>query len=714
MRRLAVGGLVLAAVTPALAQTWLVTSPGSVVRGTIELADKSGEVGYPAGARLYYSVSLGGPSTFTQVTPPAPLGITRADQAFVDGLIVDSASAPRVIDETYTMSTGKRLVVRNHAVERTLHLRGTGGGRLQLIVRAYDDGFAFRYVFPETNTETFTVTGEATGFRVPTTSTGWMMPHQAPAQFAPGYEDVYRQVTSGANSPNADGWSLPALFKTPTGQYAFIGESDVTETYAGTRLLQAATNSVYRIRLPNPAEGLSYGETNPKWTLPWQMPWRFVIVGANPGVILESEMAHNLATPSKIADASWIKPGRSSWSWYSAEASPRQYSGMLPFYDLAQQMGWEYHLVDATWDRITGGTMANLIAYGKARNVETLVWYNGGGPNNNLSATDYGPRDKLFDSAARQTEFAMLQSMGVKGIKVDFFQSDKQVMMKYYHDLMRDAAKYQLLINFHGCTIQRGWQRTWPNLMTTESVKGAEMYKYDAGYPAQQPARNTMLPFTRNVMGGMDYTPVTFTQYQNRHLTTSSHELALTVVFESGILHFADRVAGYNARPDSVKSFLRGVPAVWDDTKYLQGEPGTHAVIARRKGNDWWIGGVNGQNATRTFAQSLAFLGQGNYALTQMSDSTSDSTFAIRARAVTPQDSINLTSRAYGGFAARLIRLDPVSLRTPVKGNPNILTDTRAYDVIGRQLRPDPVTGRLRNAVPAVRAADAPANGVEE
>jgi hypothetical protein len=530
-----------------------------------------------------------------------------------------------------------------------------------------------------------------------------MMPHQAPAQFAPGYEDTYRQVTSGANSPNADGWSLPATFKTPGGVYVMIGETEVTPNYAGTRLQQSSTNSVYRIRLPNAAEGNSTGSVNPVWTLPWEMPWRFVIAGTSAGTILESNMPTNLASPSKVADVSWIRPGRSSWSWYSAEASPRTYSQMLPFYDLAQQMTWEYHLVDATWDRLSGGTMANLIAYGKARNVETLVWYNGGGPNNTLSATDYGPRDILNDSALRQAEFQKLKDWGVKGIKVDFFQSDKQNIIKYYHDLMRDAAKYNLMINFHGCTIQRGWQRTYPNLMTTESVKGAEMYKYDAGYPAGQPSRNTMLPFTRNVMGGMDYTPTTFTQYANKHLTTSAHELALSVVFETGLLHLADKVTGYTARPDSVKAFLRGVPTVWDETKYLQGEPGTHLVVARRKGQDWWVGGVNGQNSTRAFTQSLSFVGSGNYALLQIADSTvNDSTFTFRTRNVGAADSVSISARAYGGFALRLTRLDPVSVRGVPRKAPNILFDTRYYDVIGRRLVPDPVTGKL-GPVPAAR-----------
>lgn len=689
-------------VATAVAQTsWSVSSPSGTVRGTVQLANLGGQAGYPSAERLYYSVDVNGP-TFLEVMPPSPLGITRQDAAFVEGLVLDSASAPVVIDETYVMVTGKRRVNRNHAHERTLYFRNAGGARLNLVIRAYDDGFAFRYVFPEQNASMHTVTGETTGFRVVAGSTGWMMPQQPHGEFAPGYEDVYRQVTAGANSPNADGWTMPALFQSANGGWILFGETDVTPNYAGTRLQQSASNAVYRIRFPNANEGNGTGAVNPAWTLPWEMPWRFVVAGSHQGVILESNLPHHLATPSKVADVSWIKPGRSSWSWYSSESSPRNYNAMLPFYDLAQAMTWEYHLVDATWDRLAGGTIANLIAYGKARNVETLLWYNGGGPNNTLSPTDYGPRDKLWDSATRVAEFAMLQSMGVKGIKVDFFHSDKQNMMKYYHDLMRDAAQYQLMINFHGCTIQRGWQRTWPNLVTTESVRGAEMYKYDGSYPSAQPARNTMLPFIRNVMGGMDYTPVTFNNYNNAHQTSHAHQLALSVAFESGIVHFADNVAGYNNRPDSVKAFLRTVPSAWDDTRYLQGTPGTYLLVARRRGHDWWIAGLNGQSSARAVAQGLSFLGAGNYALLQLGDNTTTS-FTTDTRAVTAADSLTANMLGRGGFVARLVRLDPpASLRGAVRRAMVPGGDTRVFDAAGRRLSPEQA-----DAVPGLRARDA-------
>lgn len=685
--------------------SWSLLSPDSGLRGTVQLADLAGQAGYPSGARLYYSVSIHGPS-FVEVVPPSPLGITREDQGFVEGLTFDSASAVTEIDETYTMVTGKKTEIRHQAHEQSLYFRNASGGRLQLVIRASDDGFAFRYRFPETSETTYTVDGETTGFRVPSGSVGWMMPQQPHGQFAPAYEDVYRQVNAGANSPNADGWTLPALFLTPDSNWVFIGETDVMESYAGTRLQQNAANAVYRIRFPNPNEGNGIGDANPSWTLPWEMPWRFVIAGGNPGVILESTLATDLATPSVIASTDWIRPGRASWSWYSNEGSPRNYAQILPFIDLAQEMGWEYSLVDTEWPLMTGGDWQSIIAYATPRNVGIWLWYNGGGPNNSLSA-GFNPRDRLWESGPRFNEFLTIASAGVKGIKVDFFHSDKQNIIQYYHALMRDAATFNLMINFHGNTIQRGWQRTYPNLMTTESVRGAEMYKYDNTYPQQQPARNTMLPFTRNVMGSMDYTPVTFTNYANAHNTSHAHQLALSVVFESGVQHFADRVSGFMQRPDSVLAFLRDVPTVWDDTKYLQGGPGTYLLLARRKGHDWWIGGVNGQNNARPVTQALEFLGEGNYAMLLLDDSTM-TTFSQSTPNVTSGDQIQVNMLGRGGFAARLIRLDPpTGLQGRRPAPPATLRNPEWYDLNGRRLHPDAKTGTTGPA-PALPRATSP------
>ena len=247
-----------------------------------------------------------------------------------------------------------------------------------------------------------------------------------------------------------------------------------------------------------------------------------------------------------------------------------------------------------------------MIIYTDARNVGIMVWYNSGGDHNIV--TEMGPRDKMDDQTVRRNEMATITGWGIKGVKVDFFHSGKQNIIQQYLGIMRDAANYHLLVDFHVCTIPRGWQRTFPNLMSAEAGRGAEWYKYQEEYPPGAPRRNTILVFTRNALASMDYTPVTFTNHNFPHITTYGHELALPVVFESGLLYLADRATGYESLPDAPKNFLRGVPTTWDDTRHIEGTPGDYVELARRKGNDWYIGGIDGAGSQRNLSLDISFM----------------------------------------------------------------------------------------------------------
>jgi len=277
-----------------------------------------------------------------------------------------------------------------------------------------------------------------------------------------------------------------------------------------------------------------------------------------------------------------------------------------------------------------------------------LMWYNSGGPHNEVPEQ---PRGIMDDPDKRRSEFQKLQEWGVKGIKVDFFQSDKPHIIQLYQDIIEDAAEYEILVNFHGCTIPRGWSRTYPNLMTMESVRGAEVYSFGEEYPDHAPWHNTILPATRNVIGSMDYTPVTFSDQKYPHLTTHAHELALSVVFESGIMHFADRVSAYRALDEEPKAFLRNVPVAWDETRYLGGTPGKEMIIARRKGSDWYIGGINGENSEKAWNIHFDFLGDGNYEVMMITDGESARQMQSFQKTVRNGEAEELSMRPYGGFA---------------------------------------------------------------
>jgi alpha-glucosidase len=261
----------------------------------------------------------------------------------------------------------------------------------------------------------------------------------------------------------------------------------------------------------------------------------------------------------------------------------------------------------------------------------------------------------MWNADARRAEMARLQRWGVKGIKVDFFQSDKQHIIAQYLDILRDAAEFQLMVNFHGCTIPRGWERTYPHLLTMEAVKGAEAYSFDQSYPVNAPAQNTIFAATRNVIGPMDYTPVTFSDNTYPHITTNPHELALGVIFESGAQHLADRVEAYFEAPEAVRNFLRDLPVAWDETRFVRGEPGKEFIIARRRGDIWYVAGINGEAKNKEWRLDLSFTGKANAIPGLLiGDDANPRGFAIRAMDVHPEFGLPVKLRACGGFVLRL------------------------------------------------------------
>jgi hypothetical protein len=296
------------------------------------------------------------------------------------------------------------------------------------------------------------------------------------------------------------------------------------------------------------------------------------------------------------------------------------------------------------------GNIAGVLAHSRTKNVTPLLWYNSGGPHNDVTE---GPRDRMHTRQVRRAEFAQLQRWGVKGIKVDFWQSDKPDRIRQYRELMQDAADFRIMVNFHGSTIPRGWSREFPHLMSMEAVFGAEQYKFRQAFTTRAATHNTTLPFTRNVIGPMDYTPVTFTDVRYPRTTTNAHELAQSVVFESGIQHFADSVEAYRGLPDAPKQFLKQVPAAWDETHGIAGEPGSFVVVARRAGETWYIGGLNAEGAT-TAKVPLAFLGAGSWTMTLIADGGADREFSDSTRAVTSADTIDVRMRPRGGFVMRI------------------------------------------------------------
>ncbi|MBN1466475.1 glycoside hydrolase family 97 catalytic domain-containing protein [candidate division KSB1 bacterium] len=570
---------------------WTVKSPDGKLEITVELSSQASDVSSsPGEGSLRYWITYGK----KVVMDKAPLGLECEGESFAKNLVFRTASFAK-IDETYTLHNGKRRNLHSLANQLILALNNENGTDFELIVRAFDDGVAFKYALPGEGEKI--ITREASAFKIPA-GTAYIMPYDDPGQWWPAYENFYGEYAVGASSPTQSGWAFPALFRINDGAITIlITESGLNGSYCGTHLEKDAPDGLYQVRLPEEADGEGVGKSTPVASLPWQSSWKVIIIGDSPGDIVESSLVTHVADPLAYAVSDYIKPGRAAWSWWSDSASPRNFAKQKTFIDLAADMGWEYYLLDANWNYEPMADLLDFINYADDKRVGVLVWYNSGGPHNSVTEA---PRDRLFERERRRQEFQWLSEIGVKGVKVDFWHSDKQDMIKYYTDLLRDANDFQILVNFHGCTIPRGWERTFPNLLTLEAVNGAEQYKFNTAYPRNATWHNVNLVFTRNAIGPMDYTPVTFTDMENPHLTTVAHELALSIVFQSGILHFADKPDGYRTQPETVQQFLREVPVTWDEIKFLHGEPGKFVVLARRSGDTWHLGGISGLEEEKT------------------------------------------------------------------------------------------------------------------
>jgi alpha-glucosidase len=616
---------------------WNLSSPGGELEMKVFL-DEDG--------RLFYSLWNGK----TQVIEQSPLGLIFQETTFDSNLDFKSRKISKNQKDSYTLVVGKRK--ENHAEWNELNLvfENPQQKQIQLNFRMFDSGLAFNYQFDDELHSDYTLLEELTGFKIPEESKAWM--HSA--RTTSNYETFYKNgIPVGTPSPEGKySWAFPLLFNTGS-HWTLITEAGVPDGYAGMYVDGNPAGNLYKLILPGEDEAFGLCPAQPTISLPTETAWRVIITGTHPGVIVESNLVFDVSKPNVLGDISWIKPGRAAWSWWSENDSPQDFNRLKEYVDFTRQMGWEYFLVDANWNHMRGGTLHELTSYANSVGVRVLNWYNSGGPHNDITEE---PRDLMHTREARRDEFQRISEWGIYGIKVDFFLSDKACIMQQYHDILRDAADFGLVVNVHGSTLPRGWERTYPNLMTMESVKGAEFYLFDEDYPKFAPWHNTILPFTRNVVGSMDYTPVTFSDSRFPKRTTHAHELALAVLFESGIQHFADSDRSYLAQPEYVMDYLKDVPVTWDETHYVAGTPGEMVIIARRKGEKWYMSGINGTNEEMVMEIVPKFLAEGNYSIQIIGDGSSSDSFRIENTTISNSDTIEIFTLARGGFSAVLMQ----------------------------------------------------------
>jgi hypothetical protein len=532
------------------------------------------------------------------VLQPAPVGITTTAADLTKDLTFTGRS-DRVVIERYEMPHGKRLQRSTRMTETRLGFRNASGS-FDLVVRAAPDGVAYRYVLPGPAT----VTGEASSFTVRADAKAWLLPYNA------WYEANRVRTTAGEATGD---FGYPSLFQAQQ-DFALLTESDVDGRYAGSRLRKSGDG--FQVVLADP-QVESTGTT----------PWRTAIVG-DLATVSTSTLVDDLATPALVSDRSWIRPGKVAWSWLSEHSSPGDFARQKQYVDFAARNGWEYALVDEGW---SSAWVPELIRYARAQGVEILLW---------LRWSD------LDTPEERDTVLPRIKRWGAKGVKLDFMESDSQARYRWYDAVLQKTAELQLMVNFHGSTIPHGLARTWPHVLTMEAVRGAENMPPAGNNPVQF--------FTRNVAGSMDYTPVSLEVGTKE--ASIAHETALPVVYESGWTHFADKPEAYERHPQALR-YLSQLPTVWDETRLLDGDPDTHAVVARRNGDRWFIGGI--ATDQRTLRARLGFLGGGQW-LVEIVRDPADRSDVVRDRQIVRNTAaLDVPVRRNGGFAAVICRNRP-------------------------------------------------------
>ncbi len=524
----------------------------------------------------------------------------------------------------YRMPAGKRLHCTNEANE---YRSGA------LVLRLYNDGVALRYELEGLSGK---LPKELTAYRIGEGTRRWMQ------QWTDSYEGFFPQADTYKVKPvrsfsgtftSPDGyncrWGYPALLEPADGVFVLLSEANIERKQSASCLYNEG--ELFRV-VPDKNEVSVEGS--------WHTPWRVAIIGTLAEVV-QSTLVTDVSEPSQIADVSWIKPGVVSWIYWAYNHGSNDYQIIKKYVDMAAVLHLPYVLIDAEWDTMKDGkTIEDAIAYARLQGVQPMIWYN-----SSVGWVDGAPTPKfrLNKAEDREREFAWCEKLGVAGVKIDFFSGDDQRNMDYCLDLLECAARHHLLVNFHGATIPRGWQRTWPNLLSTEAVYGAEWYNNVPTFTDKAAAHNATLPFTRNVVGPMDYTPCAFTNSQHPHITTDAHELALTVLFESGLQHLADRPESFLSQPSDVRQFLSELPAAWDETRLLAGYPGRYVVMARRSGERWYVAGINAEQQPRqttfmmpadgTFRTAIVFSDNqqnpGHFAISQLENVRRPMTYSM-------------------------------------------------------------------------------------
>ena len=598
---------------------------------------------------------------FYETTPfleKSPLGLQTSLSDFSQNLVYISSST-KSIDESYELQKAKVSHVNYHANALSSIFTNSKQDTLLVHFQLSNRDIGFYYeIRSKEGRSNIKIYKETTGFNIPDQATTYITPQALPMtgwmETKPSYEEPYTlNEAVGTPSANGVGYTFPALFKLDQDKgWLLISETGVDGQYPGARLGEATKDGLYPLEFPQQGENSGIGDTFAAQPLPAKTPWRTITLGTSLKPIVESTVAFDLVKPKYEASTDY-KMGRATWSWIVWQDNSINYQDQITYIDMAAELNFEYVLIDNWWDtRIGREKVEELVQYANKKGVDVILWYNSNGY---WSEAPQGPKNKMNSIIDRQKEMQWLQSIGVKGLKVDFFGGDKQTTMQLYEAILNDANNYGLGITFHGCTLPRGWERMYPNFVTSEAVLASENLVFNQRSLDHHALNASILPFTRNSVAAMDFAPVflnhRLSKDQNSgtiRKTTDAFELATAILYLSPIQHFGLTPNNLKEQPEFVLDFIKEVPSVWDQTLYIGGAPEDYAAIARRKANKWYVALVNGTNTKRKIKLQLPMLAGKNVQVIQDKDPSSFTSELIHKK-VTKKGDLTIQINGQGG-----------------------------------------------------------------
>ena len=554
------------------------------------------------GGRLYYSATLGG----QQMIQSSALGLKTSIGDLTKDLTIYEKQ-PSSVNSQYTMRGTKASSSAYSANSMLIKVRNKDGVRFRMLFQVSNNDIAFRYMMTrqKINNREYKrvrILSELSSFNFADGTTTFISPQIGPEtgweQTKPSYEEVYsNDAPMDKASRYGHGYIFPALFHLPNG-WALVSETSVDGGYCGSHLSDYQAGTGYTVTYPDKGENNGFGSEFAAIPLPGETPWRTITLGETLKPIVETTISYDVVEPRYKASTDY-KPGRYTWSWLLWQDNSVNYDDQVKFIDLASTMGFEYCLVDNWWDTQIGrDRMEELSKYAQSKGVHLLVWYNSNGFWNDAPQT---PRNCMNTAIAREKEMKWLQSIGVKGIKVDFFGGDKQQTMQLYEDILTDANRYGLQVVFHGCTMPRGWEKMYPNFVASEAVLASENLFFAEDATIREGFDLTLHPFCRNATASMDWGGIVMNKWMSRdnksrhtRKTTDIFELATGITMQTSVQCVAMQPNNLDELPQFEMDYLRQLPTTWEETRYIDGYPGKYVVMARKATNGhWYIAGLN-------------------------------------------------------------------------------------------------------------------------